>query len=151
FVVAEAIERRRIEQRHAPVQRSQQQGFGIGGGSRRTIAVTEAHASQADGKNLKTCQCARRRLCGHSALIIPIKERPGKTGHVTSSYAGLLWMCRHPTRMLLLAGVLDGLDRGELHVLQHAIDLLHLADIDVLDDVARDRKSTRLNSSHVKI
>src|SRR5215475_10709461 len=51
--------------------------------------------------------------------------------------------------LLGLAGILDGVEGLELDVVELAVDLLHLADVDVLDDVAgiridRDRTARAL-------
>src|SRR5690606_19736236 len=90
FVVAEAVKRRRVEQRHPAVERPEQQGLGGGRIGRRAVAVAEVHAAQANGNTRAASQPACRRDRRHDP-IIPVAARPGKAGRPTSSYAGLRW------------------------------------------------------------
>src|SRR6202790_4608768 len=62
---------------------------------------------------------------------------PGSLVSLAPRNDGILFArpARHPS-LLRLAGVLDGLKSLELDVVEFAVDLLDLADVDVLHDVA---------------
>jgi hypothetical protein len=68
LVGAKAIERCGVEQRHAGVQRVQQQALGIGLLWRQAIGVAEAHAAQADGRDGEGTHAAHAHLAGFSRL-----------------------------------------------------------------------------------
>src|SRR5258708_36959320 len=59
--------------------------------------------------------------------------RPGMTWRVRGK---TLRRSRSARSLLRLAGVLDGLEGREFDVVEFAVDLLDLADVDVLHDVA---------------
>src|SRR5882757_3272192 len=83
------------------------------------------HGRACPGHPRRTCRSKRRTwMPGTSPGMTPRERspRPGMTSHAAS--------------LLGLAGVLDGVEGLELDIVELAVDLLDLADIDVLHDVA---------------
>src|SRR6516225_2988820 len=64
------------------------------------------------------------------------RRPPPQAGEVSRACGMRPWMTRFRASFLRLADILDGLERLELDVVELAIDLLDLADVDVLHDVA---------------
>src|ERR671939_702056 len=64
---------------------------------------------------------------------------PGTRPGMTTLDGARPGVTSQPTSLLRLAGVLHRLKGLELDIVELAIDLLHLADVDVLHDVARFR------------
>src|SRR2546421_6294246 len=67
------------------------------------------------------------------------RYRPPASRRAAPSTAGARGKPRAPAARLLLhfQRVFDGVEGGELHVVKLAIDLLDLADVDILNDLAR--------------
>ena len=65
FVGAKAIQSCRVEQRHASVQRGEQDALALLAGNRCTIGMAQVHTAQADGTDIKGAELAD----GHGHVV----------------------------------------------------------------------------------
>ena len=70
FVRAKAIQRRRVEQRDACIQRGEQHALGLLARRRRAVGMAEIHAAQTDRAHSERAECAHWKLyAAHHACL----------------------------------------------------------------------------------